>query len=206
MTTVNPFDVMYDADSKPTQQPARVDAGPGLAQEPMPSLADVAQEVGGAWPAGWYRAKVIAGYNARGYDWVTGDTLSKGGDSRNLRVAMTLTAPRDMNDKEGNSVKAGATRNEFWSTNYRITDLTAANAARVKANPKGDPRLAIALGKLGQLEVAFGQGWAKHPEGHLLTMPLIGREVDVRRGMNKKTGYMEINAFAPVGSKTKSLG
>lgn len=197
---MNPFETMYSQNEQ-AAAPARIDSGAGLATEPMPSLADVAQEVGGAWPAGWYRAKVIAGYSARGYEFTTSDTISKAGDSRNLRIAMALTAAKDMTDKEGNSVKAGVTRNEFFSTNYRTTDLTAANVARVKGG-NADQRLAIALGKLGQIEKAFGQGWAKHPEGHLLVQPLIGREVDVRRGLNKKTGYMEINAFAPAGSKT----
>src|ERR1017187_2242652 len=96
----------------------RIDEG-GMAQEAMPSLAEIAQETGGAWPPGWYGAEIIEGYTAGGYQFTTADTVSKAGDSRNLRVALKLTATAVRQDAEGNSVQPGATRNTFSSQNYR---------------------------------------------------------------------------------------
>ena len=175
--------------------------------EPMPSLSEVAQEAGGAWPKGWYPAEIIGGYNAGGYQFDTADTLSKGGDSRNLRIALRLSSPAAHADAEGNSVSAGATRNTFFSANYQTDFLTAANVARVKSNAgskddKAFTRLRIALGQLGQIEKSVGFQFQKHPQGHLLAEPLVGQKVDVRLGIGEK-GYNEVTAFAPAGTRTK---
>lgn len=189
-----------------TQQELYVGSQGNAAEEAMPSLSDVAQEAGGAWPAGWYPAEIIEGYQAKSYTFTTEDSLSKGGDSRNLRVSLRVTSPAARADELGNSVVAGATRNTFFSTNYCTDFLTAANVKRIKNND-GDPkdkafmRLRIALGQLGQIEKAVGFSFQKHPQGHINPAPLIGQKVDVRLSIGEK-GYNEVTAFAPAGSRT----
>jgi hypothetical protein len=162
--------------------------------EPMPSLSDVADEPGeGAWPLGWYRATILPGFTSRtGRAFQTEDTLSKAGDSRNLTI--TLNIKRDGRDQTG--------RNMFTSRNYRIEDLTAANVERIKSGD-ADQRLRISLGKLGQIEKAVGQAFKRHPDGYLIAGSLVGRQVDVRLGMDKADKYNEVTAFAPAGTKAK---
>jgi hypothetical protein len=179
---------------------ARIDAAGGLAPEPLPSFAEVAGEIGGAWPRGWYKAEIISGYSAGGFQFTTSDTPSKAGDSRNMRIALKVTSVRNIQDGEGNSVEVGATRNTFFSTNYRLTDLTAANVQRVK-DKTADTRLKIVLQKLGQIERALGLSFVRHPEGHLMPERLVGQQVDVRFTIGEK-GYNEVNAFEKSGKKT----
>jgi hypothetical protein len=163
---------------------------PGLAAEAMPDLSSIAKEVGGAWPKGWYAAEIIEGYQAKAYTFDTSDNPSRGGDSRNLRIALKLSGGPD-----------GATRNTFYSQNYRVDDLTEANVARVAAG-EADTRLRIALSSLGQIQKAVGFSFKKHPMGHLNPTPLVGQKVDVRLSVNEETGYNDVSAFAPYGTRT----
>lgn len=174
---------------------------PGLAHEAMPSLSEFAQEPGGAWPNGWYQGEIIEGYKAGGFLFETGDTLSKNGDSRNLRLCLKLTAPAAKSDGNGNSVAAGATRNTFWSQNYRVSDFHPDTLQAIK-DQTAEKRTAIAIGKLGQVEKALGFGFSKHPEGHILAAPMVGQKVDVRLSINAESGYNEPTALAPAGTRT----
>src|SRR5262245_53553451 len=98
----------YDNEGQaPAQENERVDVG-GMVPEEMPSLADFGQEPGGAWPNAWYGAKIVEGYaTGSGKVWTTEDTPSKGGDSRNLRICLSI-----------NGGKLG-TRNNWYNINYR---------------------------------------------------------------------------------------
>lgn len=167
----------------------------GLVSEPMPSLSEVAQETGGAWPPGWYSGEIIQGYMAGGYQFETQSKVSRAGDSQNLTVCLKLTSSSTKEDKDGNSVAAGATRNLFSQRNYRVEDLTAANVARVKAG-EADQRLKIVLGQLGQIEKAVGIGFRKHPLGQIEPSNLVGRKVEVRINIGDK-GYNEVTGFRP---------
>jgi len=182
----------------------RIDIGANAPEE-MPSLADFFEEPsGGAWPKGWYGAKVIEGYaTGSGKQWNTEDTPSRGGDSRNLRICFTVSGG-----------KLG-TRNTFASVNYRIEDFTAGRLAAVRAAReqfKGTQgawtgntdlqRSSLAIAQFSQLENAVGFRMKLHPNGHTLPLTLVGQDIDVRFTEDEK-GYNVINAFAKSGSKAK---
>lgn len=180
----------------------RVDIG-GNVPEEMPSLSEFAQEPGGAWPKGWYAGKIVEGYaTGSGKTWVTEDTQSNSGDSRNMRICVTL------NGKLG-------TRNTFVSLNYRPSDFSAEQMAAVKAareefkDVRGAwtghtdvQRASLALAKLGQLENALGFRLKLHPSGHILVGTLVGQDMDFRLTEDDK-GYNVINAFAKAGTRAK---
>lgn len=185
--------------------------------EGLPSLSDIALETGGgAWPAGWYRARILPGYSTSGGKQVeTGDMFSKAGDSRNLKIAMSLRSTTDRADKEGNFVKANSERNMNTNMNYRPDDLTAARIEQVKQareHFKGvqgrwaDADIqatSLSLGRLGQFEKAIGFRLTQTPAGGFATAPLIGQEVDVRIKIDEKSGYNEVTAFAKAGERVK---
>ena len=168
-----------------------VDSGAPVAEK-FPSFADVAQDAGGAWPNGWYKAEVIAGYQAKGYTFSTEDTLAQKGDSRNLRLALVV---------DGGAL---GNRQTFYSLNYKPEELTVANYERMKAKDVSlDTRTRISLGKVGQLEKAFGFGLSRHPgNGGILAAPFVGQKVDVRLTTGE-TGYNEVNGLAAYGSHTQ---
>src|SRR5215467_10438073 len=92
----------------------------GLSSESV-DLSDFAERVGGSWPAGWYSATIIPGFaSSKGRQILTEDSLSKNGDSHNLRVCFTLTHP-DL-----------GTTTKFESFNYRVTDFTPDKLAQIK--------------------------------------------------------------------------
>lgn len=171
-----------------------------LSTEALPSLADFADEVGGALPRGWYPAEVIEGYATRkGNQFVTEDIPSKDGSSRNLRLAITVTPPK------------GNARNLFYSTNYRLSDFSTERLAYIKQLreemkgvkqwPDRDAqRTSLAIASLGQLEKAFGTPFKRTPTGLMVT-PLVGKKVDVRLNINEDQ-YNDITAFAPLGTIT----
>jgi hypothetical protein len=169
----------------------------GLAPEEMPSLADLADEVGGAWPDGWYSAVVIEGYSTRkGMLKRTEDAPSKDGGSRNLWIALEVAGP------------GGQMRTMNTVRNYRISDLHPDTIAAVKAARKqGDVsamrRASISLGKLGAMEKAFGTPFKRHPAGHFITTPLVGKRVDVRLKKDEESGFSEVTDFAAPGTRTK---
>jgi hypothetical protein len=192
----------------------RIDAGPGLAAEEMPSLADFAEEPGGAWPKGWYRAEFIEGYaTTKGTQFTTKDEPSKNGTSRNLTLCLRIAGDFYMNDGE-RKAGPGGVRNTFEQINYRLDDFTPAKLAMVKElreSNKGvrgawpgqadQQRTSLALAKLGQIEKAMGATFKRTPLG-LSASHLSGRAVDVRLGVDDK-GYNEVTAFAPAGSRVK---
>jgi hypothetical protein len=170
--------------------------------EALPSLADFADEVGGAWPKGWYAATIIEGYaTPKGKQFSTGDTPSQKGDSRNLRLCLKAT--------DGKSER---TMQE--SFNYRQGDFSAerlAFIAEARTENKGlknwadkdAQRSSLAIGKLGQIGKAIAEGFqfSINGNGGLNVAPLIGVAVDIRLGINDD-GFNEITGFAPAGSKT----
>jgi hypothetical protein len=183
--------------------PERIDIGAPVAEE-LPSLTDFAEEVGGAWPNGWYSATVIEGYStSKGTQFTTSDDVSKAGDSRNFRICVSM---------DGGKL---GTRNTFTSINYRTTDFSADRLTAVKEAReqfKGTrgawigqtdlQRTSLALAQLGQLEGALGFRLKLHPAGYILASSLVGQKMDVRLTMGDK-GYNEINAFDKAGTRTK---
>lgn len=165
-------------------------------------LSSVADEVGGAWPAGWYKGTIIEGYRAgKGYEFLTADTISKKGDSRNFRVCFRLT-------------DGGNERTTFVSYNYRPTDFTPEKVKAIvalRAEFKGQKgkwvgyedlqRTSLALGKLGQLQKATGQAISFTSEGAINVGPFIDKSVDVRLAIDDETGYNEVTGLAPAGEK-----
>lgn len=183
--------------------PERVDVGATMAEE-LPSLADFAQEPGGAWPKGWYAATILEGYaTPKGTVFQTLDNPSKAGDSRNLMICVSM---------DGGKL---GTRNTFTQLNYRAGDFTADRMAAIKEareqfkGARGAwtgqtdlQRSSLALAQLGQLEAALGFRLPLHPAGHILAAKLVGQKMDVRLGEDEK-GYNEINAFAKAGTRAK---
>lgn len=176
------------------------DVTTGLQGETVVSLDDVAEEPGGAWPTGWYAASFIEGYaTAKGHQFLTEDTISQKGDSRNLRLCVAVS-------------KGEETRNIQEQINYRPLDLTAERITYVKEArvenkgikqwPDRDAqRSSLALASLGQITKALGFGF-KVVDGNIAPANLVGQKVDVRLGIDEK-GYNTITAFAAAGSKVK---
>ena len=170
--------------------------------ELVPSLSDVADEVGGAWPKGWYPATIIEGYSTpKGKQFTTSDAPSQKGDSRNLRLCFSAS--------DGKSER---TMQE--SFNYRSGDLSAERIAYVleaRTENKGiknwadkdAQRSSLALGKLGQIAKAISDTFqfSLNGNGGLAIAPLVGAKVDIRLGINEE-GFNEVTGFAPAGTKT----
>jgi len=175
---------------------------PGLVSEEVPSLVDFAEEPGGAWPKGWYPAEIVEGYaTGKGTVITTKDEASKQGDSRNLRIAFTVTR----RDKQ--------TRNINTLINYRVTDFNPARLAQIKEmrdhfkgtrgawqGQEDAQRTSLAIATLGQLEKSLGFRLRRTEQGNLVAGQFVGKSVDVRFTIDEN-GYNDINAFAPVGSK-----
>jgi hypothetical protein len=173
-----------------------------LAVEEVPSLADFAEEAGGAWPKGWYRAEVIEGYaTPKGKVFTTEDSTSSKGDSRNMRLCFTVfgaTGDRTMQE----------------SFNYRPSDFSAERLQFIKeqrAEYKGvrgrwsdsdAQRTSLALAKIGAIEKAVGFT-LRTKEGLTTPVRAVGQKIDVRLGVNEE-GYNEITGFDKAGSKVKS--
>lgn len=175
---------------------------PNLISEELPSLSEFAEEAGGAWPVGWYKAMVIDGYATRkGTVFTTEDTPSRDGQSRNMRLCLNVTG-------------AAGTRNTFDTFNYRISDFTPARLEQIKElrqQFKGTrgawpgqadaQRTSLAIANLGQLEKALGFRFKRHPEGYLVPGTFVGQKLDIRLGVDDK-GYNEVTAYAAAGSRT----
>lgn len=181
-----------------------------LAGEEMPSLADMAHEPSsGAWPDGWYAATILEGYATNsGHEFVTEDSPSKDGSSRNLRICI----------KARN--KAGEERNYFNSFNYRKADLTAATMGAVKkalavakeqkwknsewpSEWKDIHRSVIAIQGLAQFERALGFKLAKTEEGVIKVAPFFGQKIDARLKLNDETGYSDVMEYARFEERKK---
>lgn len=173
-----------------------------LLSEDVPSLAEYADEPGGAWAKGWYTAEIIEGYSTRnGKQFVTEDEPSKRGDSRNLRMCFKVTR---LNGEE---------RNMQESFNYRVSDFTAERLQYIKEmraeykSVKGKwlgaedaQRTSLAIAKLGQLEKAIGLKLKRTPQGNLVAGVFIGQKLDVYLSVDEN-GYNEVKQFAKLGDK-----
>lgn len=176
----------------------------GLEVEEVASLAEFAEEPGGAWNPGWYRAEIVEGYTTqKGKTFLTEDTTSQKGDSRNLRICVKL-------------VRGDQERTMQESFNYRPSDLSPERLKYIteaRTENKGVKgrwadadvqRSSLAIASLGQIEkAALGVGKTfKRAGGAIVVTDLFGKAVDVRLSVGEN-GYNEITAFAPAGSHTK---
>lgn len=173
----------------------------GLEVETVTSLAEFADEPGGAWAPGWYQAEVIEGYlTGKGKEFRTEDSPSSKGDSRNLRLCLKVS-------------NGGNDRNMQESFNYRTSDFTSERLGFIKemrqefkglkgAWPDRDAqRSSLAIAKLGQIEKATSKQFRLSSDG-LIAHDFVGIRVDVRLAIDEN-GYNTITAFAPAASKTK---
>lgn len=173
-----------------------------LAVESLPSLADFAEEPGGAFAPGWYKAEIVEGYSTRnGHQFETKDEVSKKGDSRNLTICLRVTP------------KVGDARNLQERLNYRPSDFNPERLAFIKEareefkGVKGKwadsdvQRSSLAIASLGQIEKAVGVGFKRLSDGSLLPGGLIGKELDVRLRIDDQ-GYNEVTGHAPTGQFT----
>ena len=179
------------------------DVAASTVAENVPSLADLAEEPGGAWPAGWYAAEIIEGYaTPKGKQFSTSDAPSKGGDSRNLRLCFKVQGP-------------GGERLMQESFNYRQTDFTPERIADIKAgreehkgvqgkwNDAPDlQRSSLAVAKIGALEKAIGFT-IRNEDGVTEPARVVGQRVDIRLTVNDD-GYNVVSKFAKAGEKVKS--
>jgi hypothetical protein len=209
-----------DPNASPTLDAPSADYGTGgvadpninsmsLAPEEMPSLADFGREPStGAWPDGWYSATITEGYATNsGHQWITGDTASKAGDSRNMRVCFAVVN------------KAKESRNYWASFNYRLGDFTPARIQAVvsarqhakeqqwKGKWPGEmadlQRTSLAIGQLGQFERALGFRLQKTEAGFLDVGPFVGKQIDLRLKLNDETGFSEPVEFAKLAERAK---
>ena len=199
------------ATGEPVQQQAQTVAAPDINNAVMqdgelPSLVDLGREPSsGAWPEGWYKARIIEGYaTGSGYQWETIDKPSKDGESRNMTICFELVDA------------AGEKRNIWKSLNYRLGDFDPRKIAALPElrkqygnkswGPKGSgeadlQRTSIAIGQLGQFERALGFK-LKMAGGGLLVAPFFNQQMDVHVVINDETGYNEVTEFAKLGEKT----
>jgi hypothetical protein len=167
--------------------------------EALPDLTELADEPGGAWKPGWYAATIIEGYaTPKGKQFATEDVVSQKGDSRNLRLCVSVHNGAD-------------SRNVQEVFNYRPSDLTPERLAYIKearAENKGvqgrwtdtdAQRSSLAIGKLGQITKAVGFGF-KRAGSTIITAPLVSQNIDVRVAIDEN-GYNVITGFAPAGTK-----
>lgn len=194
----------------------------GLAREDAPSLADLAtpEEGAGAWPDGWYRAVVVAGYTTgRGKVMETTDSISKDQASRNLHIALKLDGsayvPSTARVSDRKLTQGPGGERQMRATfNYRPDDFTPGRIAQVKearerfkgvqgAWPdKAIQSSSLSLGRLGQLEKAIG---FKLPfvNGRLNPQPFVGQRLDVRLKLDATSGFSEVAAVAQAGAHVK---
>lgn len=177
------------------------DATASLTGEGAVDLGDVAEEVGGAWPAGWYKAEVIEGYTTRNNKtFLTEDAPSRNGESRNARVCFRITR----------LVKGETEERTMQETfNYRPADFTADRIAYVKEirqefkNVKGawpdkdGQRSSLALAKLGQFQKALAlTSLPLTANGTINPASFVGKKLEVQLGIDENL-YNEIRKFRP---------
>ena len=179
-----------------------LDLGDGLEAESIDGLEELAEETQGAWPKGWYKAEVIEGFQTRkGKTIQTGDSVSKDGASRNLKLCLRVV----------NGVQE---RNMIASFNYRASDFSPERIAFVKEKRKEHEgvsgrwsdtdaqRSSLALAFIGGLTKALGFS-PKIANGGLVAGIYVGSKVDVYLGVDKK-GFNDARNFAKAGDKTAS--
>lgn len=173
-----------------------------LQGEDVPSLADFAEEPGGALAPGWYPAEIIEGYSTqKGKTFATEDTVSQKGDSRNLRLCFKVTSgslERTMQD----------------SYNYRVSDFhpdrlsfikemrSEFNGVQGRWSDTDAQRSSLAVAKIGAIEKALGFTLRSKAVEGMLAQRAVGNKVDVRLKINPE-GYNEVAGFAPAGTRTK---
>src|SRR5216684_865203 len=162
------------------------DVTDGLSGEAV-DLRSMAEEPGGAWTPGWYKAEVVEGFSTAksGKVYTTEDAVSSKGDSRNLRICVRVARPD------------GQERTMQETFNYRPSDFTSERITFVKEArvefkdirswpDKDAQRSSLAIAKIGQFQKAIDVGSLKPFE-------FVGKRLDVRlstddNGFNILTG------------------
>lgn len=173
----------------------------------LPSLTDVAQEPSsGAWPEGWYRAKVVEGYATRnGTQFTSGDTVSKNGDSRNLLLCfIAVNAAKEERQIFNRwNYKAGDFDRERI---LKVLELRKTAVAEKWGNKwpeevKAFQATSLSLGRLGQIERAVGFKFKLTEAKTIDVRPFIGQEMDLHFRINE-SGYNEVSEVAKAGERT----
>lgn len=175
------------------------DVTDGLVTEEV-DLSGMAEEPGGAWKKGWYKAEIIEGYATRkGTQFETADAPSKDGASRNLRLCFKVYKGEDE-------------RTIQTQLNYRSSDFNPDRIAHIKQlrtefagstnwPDKDGHRSSLAMAKLGQLQAAVGFK-LKTVMGAVDPTPFIGQKLDVYLNVDDN-GYNDVKQFAKSGDKTR---
>jgi hypothetical protein len=181
----------------------------GLAAEAMPDLSEFIEERDDPFPVdgpnkGWFRGTIVGGFSTRGGKQIsTGDVPAMSGNGRNLILAVQLENDRGMR------------MNIRFLLNYRPSDVDPATLESIRearrANGKGSWTInaslqgpSLSLGKCAELQRAFGF-LDRHPESkHILADPFVGRQADIRIGLDKDKKYKEVKSFAAKGTKVRS--
>lgn len=178
------------------------DVASTLEREEVPSLADFAEDSGGAWPKGWYKAEIIEGYSTpKGKQFFTENNTSKNGDSINMRLCFRVTNAK------------GDQRNIQEQFNFRPTDFTPDRLTfikEVRQEYKGvrgrwadsdAQRSSLAIAKIATIEKALTFS-LRDRHGNTQPARAVGHSLDVRLGINEE-GYNEITGFDVAGAKAR---
>lgn len=199
----------YDKETQPEPEFNINRAAAEAVPEEMPDLEGLEQEPSqGAWPVGWYTAEVLEGFSFRsGKQVTTTDEPSKDGSSRNITLALAVTNAN------------GETRNYRAGLNYRVDDLTPEVVQSIRDakqefaglamkdwpdSMKDLKRSTLALGKIGQVQKAFGFKFGKR-DGVLNPLVFVGQKADIHLRLTED-GFNEVNEFAKLGDRTKKSG
>ena len=172
-----------------------------LGDIPIPDFSGVEDDPRTEWVDGWYEGNIL---DKREFTDSTGsdrvfestDIPSRGGDSRNINLQVTLKRKSD-----------GRTMNNKASVNYRPDDLTQETIAAVMADTErvkaGEKRVAfrqfMVLNRLSKLQKIAGiRQFQRNGNGGLDLTPLHGKLAYFRIGPDDQEGrtqYKKIIEF-----------
>ena len=140
---------------------------------------------------GWYQGVILASRSFTSRDgstrvYTSRDTLSKNGDSRNIRLEVEIVRASD-----------ARLLNLTLLVNYRMEDLTPETIKAVKEGIETDTRTRIGLQRLAQLQRIGASGpLGVAEEGGLTLTQLYGKRAHFRLGPDDRNpDYKAIKAF-----------
>lgn len=180
----------------------------------VPDFSGITEDRPEAWEDGWYAARIVPTRTINSRDgntltFATEDTLSRGGDSRNIRLQMSLHRKSD-----------GRALSTNHNVNYRVEDLTGeivkavlARKESIKAAAQSGERLEwgqlfrafMGITRLGTLQRIAGiRRFETLPQGGFDLRPLFNKACFVRLGDDDEGKYKEIKEISDVPPKKAS--